>query len=90
MASAKTHPTKISRRYILQGALVATGAVPLSLIGVKPARAAKATQKSVGYQDSPKGSQSCENCRFFIAPSECKTVEGAVSANGWCRVYLKK
>jgi hypothetical protein len=90
MDRAKIRSAKISRRTVLRGAVVTAAVVPVLLAGVNTAQAAKASQKSVGYQDSPKGSQSCESCRVFIPPSECKTVEGTVSANGWCRIYLKK
>jgi hypothetical protein len=55
-----------------------------------PAKAAKASQKIVKYQDTPKGDQRCENCVQFEAPSSCKTVDGTVAAQGWCMVYAKK
>ena len=52
--------------------------------------AAKLTQASVGYQNSPKGDQSCSNCALFMAPLSCKTVEDPISANGWCKIWAKK
>jgi hypothetical protein len=55
-----------------------------------PALAAKVSQKSVRYQDTPKGEQRCDNCALFEAPSSCKTVEGPVAPEGWCMVYAKK
>jgi hypothetical protein len=90
MESVKIRSAKLSRRAVLRGAIATASAVPVLLAGVNTAKAAKASQKAVGYQDSPKGSQSCENCRSFIPPTGCKTVEGSVSASGWCRIYLKK
>jgi High potential iron-sulfur protein len=81
----------ISRRQVLTiagGASVASAAV---VIGTStPAHAAKASQKTVKYQDTPKGEQRCENCMQFEAPSTCKTVDGTVAAQGWCMVYAKK
>jgi High potential iron-sulfur protein len=81
----------ISRRQILTiagGASVTSAAV---IIGTStPVQAAKASQKIVKYQDTPKGEQRCENCMQFEAPSTCKTVDGTVSAQGWCMVYAKK
>jgi hypothetical protein len=81
----------ISRRQVLTiagGASVTSAAV---IIGTStPAQAAKASQKIVKYQDTPKGEQRCENCMQFEAPSTCKTVDGTVSAQGWCMVYAKK
>ncbi len=66
-----------------------TGAA--AIIGTStPAQAAKASQKTVKYQDTPKGEQRCENCELFEAPSTCQTVDGTVTAQGWCIVYRKK
>jgi hypothetical protein len=28
--------------------------------------------------------------RVFEPPSTCKTVEGTVSPDGWCKIYVKK
>jgi hypothetical protein len=83
----------ISRRKILTVAAGAAGAVSgmATIVGVStPAHAAKASQKSVKYQDTPKGEARCENCAVFEAPDSCKTVEGPVSPQGWCMVYAKK
>jgi High potential iron-sulfur protein len=80
-----TDQNKISRRRALT---VAAGAV---IIGTAtPAQAAKAPQKAVKYQDTPKGDQSCEGCALFEPPSSCKTVDGTISAQGWCMVFAKK
>jgi hypothetical protein len=69
----------------------ASAASTAALIGAStPAQAAKASQKIVKYQDTPKGEQRCENCIQFEAPSTCKTVDGTVAAQGWCMVYAKK
>jgi hypothetical protein len=81
----------ISRRQVLTiaaGASVTSAAVVISTS--TPAQAAKASQKIVKYQDTPKGEQRCENCVQFEAPSTCKTVDGTVAAQGWCMVYAKK
>ncbi|SHG80073.1 high-potential iron-sulfur protein [Bradyrhizobium erythrophlei] len=81
----------ISRRLVLTiaaGASVTSAAVVISTS--TPAQAAKASQKIVKYQDTPKGEQRCENCVQFEAPSACKTVDGTVAAQGWCMVYAKK
>ena len=84
----------ISRRRVLIIAASATGASiagAAAVIGSStPALAAKASQKAVKYQDSPKGGLRCDNCALFEAPSSCKTVEGTVSPQGWCMVYVKK
>jgi len=80
---------KISRRNVLRRAAITAGAVPILLAGVNSAQA-KVSQKAVGYQETPKGQQSCANCRSFEPPSSCKTVDGTVSPDGWCKIYIKK
>ena len=85
----KMWSTSISRRTVLQGATCAVIAAPIVLATTYPA-AAKMSQAAVGYRGSPNGSQNCGNCRLFIAPSSCQTVEGPVSAHGWCKIYVKK
>ena len=91
-----TDSSKISRRRVLTVAAVAAGAAGaftgvMAMVGTStPAQAAKAPQKAVKYQDTPKGEQRCENCALFEPPSSCKTVDGTVSPQGWCTVYAKK
>jgi hypothetical protein len=88
-----TDSSKISRRQILTVAAGAAGAVTgvaATVGGLTPARAAKTSQKTVKYQDTPKGEQRCDNCMHFEPPSACKTVDGTVAAQGWCIVYAKK
>jgi len=80
---------RISRRLILlRGAGCAAGAAA-SLIPLKQA-AAKMSQQSVAYQDSPKGDQQCNNCSLFQAPSGCTLVDGNISPTGWCKFWVKK
>jgi hypothetical protein len=77
-----------TRRSLLQLGAVAAGA--LSLLGLSGRRAeAKVSQAAVGYQASPKGAQNCANCRLFEPPNACKQVDGAVSPNGWCKIWSK-
>jgi anaerobic selenocysteine-containing dehydrogenase len=86
----------VSRRQVLTIAAGAAGASvtgAAAVIGASTTAAqaaAKASQKTVKYQDTPKGEQRCENCMQFEAPSTCKTVDGTVAAQGWCMVYAKK
>jgi High potential iron-sulfur protein len=84
----------VSRRQVLTIAASAAGASiagATAVIGTStPARAAKAPQKVVKYQDTPKGEQRCDNCDLFEAPSSCKNVDGTIAAQGWCIVYRKK
>jgi hypothetical protein len=74
-----------SRRLLLQGAVALGGAIPFIATGALAA--GRMSQASVTYQDSPKGTQNCANCKLFEQPSGCKLVEGPVSPNGWCRIW---
>jgi hypothetical protein len=85
----KAFSVELSRRCLLQRAACTGGAVLILASGVKPAMAGKIPQSAVSYQGSPKGAQSCANCRLFEAPSACKSVDGSVSPNGWCKIYVK-
>jgi uncharacterized membrane protein len=70
--------------------LAAIGAAPLLALSSTSSRAAKMTQKAVGYQDSPKGDRQCDGCNLFEGPKACKTVDGEISPKGWCRIWVKK
>jgi hypothetical protein len=78
--------TETSRRLLLQGAAVLVGIIPFMGGAVA---AGKMSQGAVAYQGSPKGSQSCANCKLFEKPDACKLVDGKVSPNGWCRIWAK-
>jgi hypothetical protein len=84
--------TNVSRRSFLSGAaLLAGAAATQALIVAKEANAQqKVPQASVKYQDKPNGDQRCENCLQFVAPNSCKVVDGTISPNGWCAIWVKK
>ena len=88
--SQKTRPTNISRRSVLEGVAWAVGAAPIILATTYPASAAKMSQASAGYRNSPNGSKNCANCRVFVPPSSCTLVEGPISPRGWCRLWVSK
>jgi High potential iron-sulfur protein len=82
-----TEQQGVSRRRVLT---IAAGAAGASIAGVSVVRAqAKTPQKTVKYQDTPHGEQRCENCKQFQPPSACKVVDGTISPQGWCMVYVK-
>jgi hypothetical protein len=81
--------SEVSRRCLLRRAACAAGAVTLLGTGVNAAMAGKMPQAAVGYQPTPNGSNSCANCRIFVAPNACRSVEGPVSGRGWCRIWIK-
>ena len=88
-----TESNGISRRRMLTVAAGAAGvvtSVAAVVVASTTAQAAKVSQTAVKYQDTPKGEQRCDTCALFEAPSTCKTVDGTVTAQGWCMVFAKK
>jgi len=76
----------ISRRSLLQrtaGAVAILGAPPDAV-----SAAPKISKNSVAYQDHPDGDKRCDKCAQFQAPDTCKMVEGAISPQGSCRIFV--
>jgi hypothetical protein len=81
---------KMSRRSVLlRGAACAAGAATILATSAKSAKANPLPQKSVQYQDTPKGDRQCSGCSLFVAPNGCKNVAGEISPNGWCMLWRK-
>jgi anaerobic selenocysteine-containing dehydrogenase len=86
---------KISRRTLLKGAAAAT-CVALASAFVGKAFAEKSSKAVAKYQDKPNGDQKCSNCNFFIpgktptADGTCQVVEGSISPEAYCIMYIKK
>jgi len=76
-----------NRRDLLAVALGGAAAA-VGLTATTASAAAKVAQSSVGYQGSPNGDKKCGGCKLFQAPSSCKSVDGSVSASGYCRLYI--
>jgi hypothetical protein len=90
--ASKIRAAQLSRRSLLRNAAFAAGGAAILGTAVGPRRAeaaTKATQKVVGYQDTPKGALRCDNCTHFEPASSCKVVEGTINPAGWCKVYAK-
>jgi len=85
-------PKHLSRRVLFQRvAVYAAGAATLHGLGLNRAAAqAKVPQKTVAYQDKPKGTDRCDGCNNFQPPNACKVVEGEISPQGWCSLFVKK
>ena len=81
---------KMSRRSVLlQGAACAAGAATVLAASANSAKANPMPQKSVQYQDTPKGDRDCSGCSLFVAPNSCKNVAGEISPKGWCILWRK-
>jgi len=87
-----SRPKDLSRRVFFQRvATYGVGAAVIHGLGLSLAAAqAKASQKSVSYQATPKGEQRCDGCSNFQPPNACKMVEGDISPQGWCSLFAKK
>lgn len=79
---------KTSRRTMLAGGIAAGAA---SLMGATGAKAMiKVSQASVGYKKASMEGHNCGVCKLFEAPSSCRFVQGAISPDCSCRIWLSK
>lgn len=89
----ESRSASLSRRSMLQNLALTAGGAAMAVTTLGATRdaaaLAKASQKVVAYQDTPKGAQRCDNCRQFEPPSSCKVVDGTILPSGWCKVYVK-
>lgn len=92
MRNQSNDPQSVSRRSLLRGATLATGAVALlgATLTTQRAEAGNMTQQAAGYQPTPKDGKRCDGCSLFQAPASCKLVAGTISPAGWCRFWVKK
>jgi hypothetical protein len=80
---------RLSRRSLLQRATSAAGAA--AVLGAPPIMAVaapKISKKTVAYQDHPEGEKRCDKCVQFQPPDACKMVEGPISPQGSCRIFV--
>jgi len=82
---------EFSRRLMLHQLATAAGAATAFGAGARWAVAqAKLPKTQVSYQEQPNGTQRCDSCAHFQAPSSCNVVEGQISSSGWCKAYSPK
>jgi hypothetical protein len=89
VASAKVVAQNLSRRGLFRHVALA-GAGAAALLGAASPAMAKMTQGDAGYQEMPKGDQSCSNCSLFSPPASCTLVDGTINPQGWCRYHQNK
>ena len=92
MSTMEGSGQRISRRKLL-GAGLGALSVAAATSGLTPAPAPaqqKMAPKLVQYQETPKNNQKCSDCLHFVAPDQCKLVEGKIKPNGWCALYAPK
>ena len=79
----------LCRRAILQYAVFTAGGVAICGVLPNPAAAApKISKTPVAYQDQPDGDKQCAKCAQFQPPDACKMVEGPISPQGSCRIFV--
>ena len=78
----------LCRRAFLQSAAGAVGSVTLSAALNNANAAPKISKQAVAYQDQPDGDKRCERCTQFQPPDGCKMVEGQISPQGSCRIFI--
>jgi hypothetical protein len=77
---------QLSRRWLLRSAVGATGVLAATL---NPALAQpKISKVAVNYQDHPDGDKRCDKCIQFQPPDACKVVDGSISPQGSCRIFM--
>ncbi len=80
-----------SRRQLIFGAALTAGlAGAAGLIPRSAAAQTKLSQGDSGYQNHPNGSQHCELCAHWQAPTSCKVVAGPISPSGWCSLFAAR
>jgi len=70
---------------------VAGAVAVVGLAGSEALAADKMAKSAAQYQATPHNGQTCGKCQNYVSGSStCKVVEGPVSANGWCSLYVAK
>ena len=79
---------RLSRRSLLGGVIGAAGILGATLnqANAQP----KISKVAVNYQDHPDGDKRCDKCAQFQPPDACKVVEGSISPEGSCRIFILK
>ncbi|MGB9014029.1 MAG: high potential iron sulfur protein [Methylovirgula sp.] len=89
-ASLAPDADAVSRRALLTAAALTFGVAATCMVSERATAQVKMSQKDALYQDHPKGDQSCNVCQHFQPPSSCQVVQGTISPQGWCQLFVKK
>ena len=77
---------RLSRRSLLRSAV---GAASVLATTLNPALAQpKISKVAVNYQDHPDGDKRCDKCIQYQPPDACKVVDGSISPQGPCRIFM--
>ncbi|WNZ57164.1 hypothetical protein [Microbulbifer sp. SSSA005] len=84
-------PLDNSRRHFLKLSGTSLLLIPATFISTPSAQAQiKAQKDKVNYQDTPKDGKKCVDCQLFEPPNACLVVEGDISPEGWCSLFVLK
>jgi hypothetical protein len=78
----------VSRRGFLRSSASLVGGIGLASVVTREA-SAKIAPNLVAYQATSKDGHDCAGCKLFEAPNACKSVDGAISPSGWCKIWIK-
>jgi hypothetical protein len=81
-------PKSPARRRWIRVALRGVAAGLTVGVVARAAAQEKMTRQEADYQDSPKDIRMCATCTLFVPPKSCKVVDGEVSPNGWCKLFV--
>ena len=81
---------KVTRRRFMNGWIAAAGVIVLAEALASRRAPAKIAPNLVAYQETPKDGHDCAGCALVEPPNACKSVDGPISPQGWCRLWLKK
>lgn len=81
-------PESPARRRWIRVALRGVAAGLTAGVIARTAAQEKLSQREADYQDSPKDIRMCATCSLFVPPRSCKVVDGEVSPDGWCKLFV--
>jgi hypothetical protein len=81
---------RMSRRAVLTGAALSLGAAAVTAVVSQAAAQQKISQADAKYQTTPKDDQRRDRCVSFQPPNAGKLVQGDISPNGRCQLFVAK
>ena len=90
----RTIINRITRRGFIGTTLGLTAAA--GALAATSARAQSLSKSEVSYQTGPRGDQRCDNCAFWLAGNDpksigaCSMVQGEIEPSGWCAIWAEK
>jgi len=86
--SSNIGSAEISRRTLLVAG-IAVGSAPL-LLTTKAGATVKVSQAAVHFRTAANSDHNCGACKHFLAPSDCRFVEGTISSDCSCWIWTSK